>query len=202
MKLNKFATVIATCGLLATTGTLFTSKAFAAPPGTATASDGMKFSKTVASECSVDVRPTNHTTPEDYTIVSTPAGGTNADIDENNQATPALEERATQLTASEPVTFDCNTDTVNLTVTLTGTEPNFVNATNIEQITRLTDLDYSSTQTDVTDVATAALPNGASIKTDVNGDLQITLTSKINADNEELAAGAYTTDYTIQVVAP
>jgi hypothetical protein len=214
--------LLVACGAVATFG----NSALAAPPGSATAGDNMSFSYTVGFECSVDV-PSTFTTAGGavgtndlpYTANFT-TGGANGDID--NGINPALEDRWTSLTANDTTTFDCNSDTVDLSVVMNNvTAPAFTNAQNIDLIAAggTIGVDHKvsiglngnaaaapllniSAVTDGATVVSAA-GNGLNLPTNLDADLVVNLTSAfvLIGGAEELGAGTYAADFTATVTA-
>lgn len=202
MKTKNFVTktfsLLVTCGAVAVCGNPATSQT--PPPNTATANTEMNFAATtVASECSVTIPPASDPvnspgTPIPYTVNYTP-GGVNGDIYSTDYPTgPGViptqqEDRATSMTASDSVTFDCNTVTVNLSIGGVGTT---VNAPVIYPagLTFQHEIDY--TLSNGNSANQQSLPvnlNGEN--TDQDGDLQVDITSRFQALGEELPQGTY-----------
>jgi hypothetical protein len=215
-----------TLGLLVACGAVgtFGNSALAAPPGTPIANDAMSFSYSVPFECSVDV-PSTFTTAGGVVgtndLAYTPAftnGGATGDI---NNSGP-LEDRWTSLTANDTTTFDCNSDTVDLSVVMNNvTAPDFTNADSIDLIAGAetigvdhqvsiglngnvaagTLLNISA----ITDGATvvSAAGNGLNLPTNLDADLVVNLTSAfvLIGGAEELGAGDYAADFTATVTA-
>ena len=202
---------------------LFGSLAVAAPPGTPTASDNMSFAGTVASECSVQTQSAFTTaggvvgTNDVAYVVTSPAGGANGIQDAG-----VAEERVTQLEASDTIVFDCNTNTVDLTVTATTVSaPSFANADDIDLntvstakgVNHLVDVVLNGGPTSAA-TDEPALTNGAvvvdptatgnDVATDLDGDLSVEVTSTFTVANaaEELGAGDYNAQFTVSVTAP
>ena len=221
--LRKTLSILVACGAVATFG----NSTLAQPPGTPTATDNMSFAGNVGFECSVDdpsafttaggTVGTNDIAYDTTSATSFTSGGATGDI---NDGTP-LEDRFTSLSATDTIVFDCNSDTVDLSVTLNNiTAPGFTNADNIDLVgnngetgilhqvdVNLNNSAGTPTFDDVEALAGAEIIDdagaGANQATDLNGDLEVDLTSNFILVNgaEELGAGDYTADFTIQVTA-
>ncbi len=208
MRLNKFAGLMAVGSAVA----LFGSVAHAQLAASPTSSDDMGYTADVAMQCAVD-------TPSAYTN----AGSTAQAYAETTGTINSGLTRVVQLEASDTIGFDCNSDAVDLTVLATTvTGPAFNNATDIDLLSgsdtigvdHVVDVavDTSTTAlvTDVqaltantTIVSPATGQPGDDVPTDVNGDIDVTVTSTFLTAGgaEELAEGTYASAYTVTVTA-
>jgi len=208
MRFNKLAGLIAVGSAVA----LFGSVVVADPPETPVATDDASFYGTVENECSLNAAVAEFdASGVEYTITSTPAGGTNADI---SDSTSSLEERAIKLEAFDTASFDCNTNTVAISVEMTAdpTYPSDAPANLVLDGTQVShdvivDAFEVGTATLLDNVGSSQMLIAATISkdpvpTDGNGDLDVTVTSTFEAlAAEELPAGGYGADFTVTVTA-
>jgi hypothetical protein len=166
----------------------FGNSASAAPPADSeTADEVVSFKATVDPQCAL-VTATDVT---NYT--ETPYASINAL--ETGTSTP--EDRVNILSATDIIKFDCNTDTVNLTISgITNSGPTASNATDIQGSHVFTYTPTGGTAVDVTAVTNKATD------TDVNGDLELTINSNWTSTGPELLKGNYEATATFQVTAP
>ena len=162
--------------------------------GNDTADAAVGFEGSVDAECSLTSTP--QTSDEAY-VADT--GDTYTVKDMDNGAPGTDIQRTKILSANATVEFDCNTKSVTMTFpTATNTPPTGTGsgATNLTSTHKFEyDLNASGTNTVFTS-ATSETPD-----TDANGDLSVKITSTFTADGDELLAGTYQADATVQVVA-
>lgn len=167
MKLNKIQALVLTLGVVLSSGTMFAGKADAAPAASSTAS----FSGTVLPSCTLQTP----FTASDYNVSGTdgPSGG------------------PTSISAtSNAAVFDCNSNTLNITVVNSATPPTPTNASNLVGVNAFT---YTLNTNAIT------LPN-ATAPADANGDAAITVTSTWTG-GEDLLDGTYTASSIVTVTA-
>ncbi len=160
----------------------FSNSALADPPGTPEQSDTVSFTGTVALECIA--APVTQAT---YTKVTTVNG--------------VGEIRATGLSATKKVRYDCNSDTVEIKVT--GATSNYTAPTNASALTATHSWEWdkgATASTAFTPVSGDATLN-ATETTDTNGDVQVSIESIWTGAGEEFFAGTYTASLTLTVTA-
>ena len=160
--------------------------------GNDTADAAVGFEGSVDAECSLTSTP--QTSDEAY-VADT--GDTYTVKDMDNGAPGTDIQRTKILSANATVEFDCNTKSVTMTFpTATNTPPTGTGsgATNLTS-THKFEYDIGSGNTVFTD-ATSETPD-----TDANGNLSVKITSTFSANGEELLAGTYEANATVQVVA-
>jgi hypothetical protein len=175
----------------------FGSLSFAGDGSTAgddTADAAVGFTGSVDAECSLE---TDLTSPTDTAYV---ADATTYDITDYDDGTSQALNRTKTLSANTTVNFDCNTKSVSITFpTATNTPPAGTGsgATSLTSVhTFEYDVNASGTDTTFTDATAAITPD-----TDADGDVSVKITSTFTADGDELLAGTYEADATVQVVA-
>ena len=146
--------------------------------------DSVSFTGTVALECGVETAPSAAT---------------------YNQATGTVagEERATGLSATTTVDYDCNSDTVEIKVT--GATSGYTAPANATALTATHSWEWgkgATASTAFTPVSGDVTLN-ASEATDTSGDVQVSIESIWEADTgaEEFFAGTYTASLTLTVTA-
>jgi len=168
----------------------FGSSASATPPASSeAASEEVSFTATVAPQCAL-------VTATDVTAYTeTPYASINA----LESGTSTAEDRVNTLSATDTIKFDCNTDTVNLTISgITNSGPTATNATAIVGSHVFEYTPNGGTAASV--AATGGTP--VSINTDTNGDLELVVTSDWTSTGPELLKGNYQATATFQVTAP
>ena len=162
--------------------------------GNNTADGTVGFEGTVDAECSLTSTP--QTSDKAY-VPDTVTTYTVKDMDNGAPGTDT--ERTKILSADATVNFDCNTKSVTMTFpTATNTPPTGTGsgATNLTSTHKFEyDLNASGTNTVFTST-TSETPD-----TDANGNLSVKITSTFSANGEELLAGTYEANATVQVVA-
>ena len=167
----------------------FRNSALAAPPTSSeTASEEVSFTATVDPQCAL-------VTATDVTAYTeTPYASINAL--ESGTSTP--EDRVNTLSATDTIKFDCNTDTVNLTISgTTNSGPTSTTATGLVGTNVFT---YTPTGGSATPVADTTDP--VSTTTNADGDLELVVTSTWTSTGPELLKGNYEATATFQVTAP
>lgn len=201
--MKKFIAILASCAAVTTLG----APAFANPPGTPTATDNMAFYGDIAKECSlidastftddgaVAPTPGNQNDAVAYTPVAFNSFGAIGEA-------PNPEDRTAVLQASDTSVFDCNTDTVAVSITVANLiTPTNTNATNIDNVTHL--VEFNTVH--LGNISTNPGPIGSffsnALPTDSDGDISVQLVSRMLAQNEELTAGSYLATFNITVTA-
>jgi hypothetical protein len=167
MKLNKIQALVLTLGVALSSGAMFTGKANAAPAASSTAS----FSGPVAPSCTVETAFVD----SEYDVSGTdgPSGG------------------PTSITkTSDPAMFDCNSDTLNISVDESATAPTATNANALIGVHLFT---YKL------NTVAFDLPNPTA-PADPNGDASITVTSTWTG-GEDLLEGDYVASSKVTVTA-
>jgi hypothetical protein len=166
----------------------FGNSASAAPPATSeTASEEVSFTATVDPQCAL----VTATDVADYT--ETPYASINA----LESGTSTAEDRVNTLSATDTIKFDCNTDTVNLTISgITEDKPTATNATDLVGTHVFEYTPNGGTAATVTAVT------DQSMTTDADGDLELVVTSDWTSTGPELLEGDYEATATFQVTAP
>ena len=160
----------------------FGNSASAAPPATKAEAENVSFSGTVELECGVETAPSAAT---------------------YNQATGTVagEERATGLSATTTVDYDCNSDTVEIKVT--GATSNYTAPTNASALTATHSWEWDKGAT--ADTSFAPVDGDATLNaseaTDTNGDVQVAIESIWTGAGEEFFAGTYDASLTLTVTA-
>jgi hypothetical protein len=128
-------------------------------------------------------------------ILTSAAGGADTQYTSNGTADTTL---ATELTADDTVTFDCNAGSVDVSFTgVTFNQPSPVGG-GASNLTSTHEFTYGVNS------ATAETFDGSTTDTkdtDADGDLSVVITSKFTATGNELLAGTYDANATINVVA-
>ena len=102
------------------------------------------------------------------------------------------------LSATDTIKFDCNTDTVNLTISgITNSGPPVANNATAIQGTHV--FQYVPNGGAAVDVAAVT---DQSMTTDINGDLELVINSNWTSTGPELLKGNYQAAATFQVTAP
>lgn len=207
------------------------------PTSDATAVDNTHFGGIVALQCAlVTASPSTGNTAGTGTVTPYTATTANGDPDLDagdtvNAETPgAPEPRVTRLAANETSGFNCNSDTVNLTVGLAVISPvrdAFNNAvdfnytddpTNGGLMNHLVDLDFARANVDTSvnsaagdfagfdgttavNEADTAMASDPAFAPDDQGNFSITITSTFSTTAEELGAGSYETVFVTTAVA-
>lgn len=160
----------------------FGSSASAAPPGTEIQAENVSFTGTVALECGVETAPTQAT----YVQAT---------------GTVAGENRATGLSATTTVDYDCNSDTVDIQVS--SATDNYTAPTNATALTATHSWKWGKGAS----AATSFTPSGGAADlnlgetTDANGDVQVSIESIWTGAGEEFFATTYTASLTLTVTA-
>ncbi|MTJ14331.1 hypothetical protein FJR11_17450 [Anabaena sp. UHCC 0187] len=174
LKLNKVTTLIAICGVIASTGSIFAGKANATPT---TANSTAGFTGTVDPSCAVATAFTS-ATANAYTKTAYAGSGAGGTL---------------QLSASDTAAFNCNSDTVGVSAVVTATPPTApTNATLLAGV-HTTTLSSDTANTAATGTGTTTVaPTGW--KTDTQGNIAITVQSTWDptATGQELLDGTYT----------
>ncbi|MCL2935967.1 MAG: hypothetical protein MGU50_04940 [Trichodesmium sp. MAG_R02] len=162
--------------------------------GDDTADAAVGFTGTVNAECSLE---TDLTSPTDTPYVP---DATTYDVTDYDDGTGTTTNRTKILSADTTVNFDCNTKSVSITFpTATNTPPSGTGsgAGSLTSIhTFKYDVNASGTDTTFTSATAAITPD-----TKANGDVSVKITSTFAAEGDELLAGTYRADATVQVVA-
>ena len=169
-------------GFILLSSTLFGPLAQAKQEG---ASHNMGFFGTVGLRCSADSQ-------EAVAYAKTIASGANAKYNGSTN----------QLDASDTIAFDCNSDSVNLTVVTTNVSgPDFNNHfVNVDTSTVGTLVrNVQAITGDVTIVSPYA--SGNNVPTDANGDIAVTVTSSFFIAKTPLVTSVYTADFLVSVTA-
>lgn len=160
----------------------FRNSALAGPAQT----DTVSFTGTVDKECAL------------ITDLSTAATYTAGENSGNNSLT-ANENRTVSLEATTTVAYDCNSDTVSVSVaSLSATPPTISNATDLSATHQWS---WLGTTTAGPTVFTADGSLSASEETNTTGDISIGIKSAWSADDEELFEGDYTASLSLTVTA-
>ena len=168
----------------------FRNSAMATPPASSeTASEEVSFTATVAPQCAL-VTATDVT---DYTEgLNTPK------VSALDTGSAVDEDRVNTLSATDTIKFDCNTDTVNLTISgTTNSGPTSTTATGLVGTNVFT---YTPTGGSATPVANTTSP--VSTTTNADGDLELVVTSTWTSTGPELLKGNYEATATFEVTAP
>ena len=160
--------------------------------GNDTADAAVGFEGSVDAECSLTSTP--QTSDEAY-VADT--GDTYTVKDMDNGAPGTDIQRTKILSANATVEFDCNTKSVTMTFPTATNTPPTGNGSGASALTSTHkfEFDIGGGNTVFTD-ATSETPD-----TDANGNLSVKITSTFSANGEELLAGTYEANATVQVVA-
>lgn len=158
----------------------FGNSALADPPGTAGSGDAtVDFETIVAEECAIE-------TASDITAYT------------RANTTIAGEDRTETLTANDDIVFDCNTSTVQVEISGTGTTYTAPTG-GATDLTASHTFQYGLNATPSVDVVDGVL--GSTTTTDADGDLTISIKSEWDANSEELSAQTYGAETTFTVTA-
>ncbi len=182
MKLNKIATLIAVCTVIASTGSIFAGKANASGVG-----GTAYFSGDIAASCGVTVDFTSTSgTPNTYDKTSYASSGGTSKLDK-----------------SENTTINCNSDTVDVTATVIATPPTApANATLLEGVHTATITGGNDATNDTMNGDGSTTLNSASPwKTDNQGNIVISVKSTWNPSSggQELFEGNYLANVALSV---
>jgi hypothetical protein len=165
-----------------------------------TADDNVSYTGTVPGECSLTTASAS--SAGTATTYGETRGLSLNDLDDPTTVTPVT--RVTQLQATDTLSFDCNTGSVNFTIPAVnvGTPPSPTGTGGSALVGSHTFTYSPSTSTAAAVPFTAATNTAVEINTDNNGDVDITVTSTwAPTSGEELLKGTYTAEATFQVVA-
>ncbi|AMA10147.1 hypothetical protein [Picosynechococcus sp. PCC 73109] len=149
------------------------------------ANDVASFSGTVDAQCAIKTSAGFDATAVDYTP-------DNVTVLEN-----------TGLSASDQIDFDCNSETVNISLTnITATSPT---STNTGADTLESSVSHTFTQS-INGAGATAFSDGSGNNltgeiTDANGDISLVIASAWSTTADELVAGAYSASVTVDITA-
>ena len=172
----------------------FGNSALADPPETEAQVDTVGFQSNILPECALEVGGTAPLPTKTY----------NYDTFDNALTDPG-EDRATNLTASQTIKYDCNSDTVSIQVSNATSSYNSGAApTNATALTASHAWEWGTGAL----ADTSFTPDGSNnadlnlnAATDANGDVEVSIKSTWTAAGEELLATQYTSSLTLTVTA-
>ncbi|MDT9340008.1 hypothetical protein VV11_011270 [Trichodesmium erythraeum 21-75] len=165
-----------------------------------TANDTVSYTGTVPGECSL-ITASASAVAGSATNYGETRGLSLDDLDDDPTSAAAVT-RVTQLQATDTLSFDCNTGSVNFTVPIATATPPTATGSGGSALVGSHTFAYNPS-TNAGDVTfTAPITTAVAINTDNNGDVDITVTSTwAPTSGEELLKGTYTAEATFQVVA-
>ena len=173
----------------------FRNSALADPPGSALEQSNVGFTLALPPECALEVGGTAPDATKAYSYDTFDAG-----------LTTSGEDRATNLTASQTIKYDCNSDTVSIRVSsATSSYNGGATPTNATALTASHAWEWGKG----TSATTGFTPTSGNADldlaatTDANGDIEVSIKSTWTADGgaEELLAATYTSSLSLDVTA-
>jgi len=176
----------------------FRNSALADPPGSALEQSNVGFTLALPPECALEVGGTAPDATKAYSYDTFDAGLT----------TPG-EDRATSLTASQTIKYDCNSDTVSIRVS--GATSSYNSGSPGSPASNAIDLTAShawawgkgASATSAFSPSGGAADLDLTAATDTSGDVEVSIKSTWTADDgaEELLAATYTSSLSLDVTA-
>ena len=166
-----------------------------------TADDTVSYTGAVPGECSLTTASASAVAGTATTYTET--RGLNLSDFDTDPTSAAAVTRVTQLQATDTLSFDCNTGSVNFTIpSVTVATPPTPTGSGGSVLVGSHTFAYNPS-TNAGDVTfSAPITSDVAINTDADGDLDITVTSTwVPTSGEELLKGTYTATATFQVVA-